>query len=151
MLFLFNRQYLQDRSEIDTHFSNTLFDTSLEKIMMYQNNLSSSIATYYFEDNYQQANCLVLSCDKNLAHKLNISISPDKYTNDLFPIDFSQVYIKDLIGHNNNEIYHIKHTDNNYFFFISKGVDAEQTISFIEQYKKRSYLMVQSWKKRKMS
>ena len=57
MLFLFNRQYLQDRSEIDTHFSNTLFDTSLEKIMMYQNNLSSSIATYYFEDNYQQANC----------------------------------------------------------------------------------------------
>lgn len=93
--------------------------------------------------------CLLLSNDKNLARKLSVNPSPDIYTQDLFPIDYNQVTIKDIIENDKEEVTFIKSESDNYYFMIAKGHDATDTIRLIDMYKKKSYAMQKAWTKRK--
>lgn len=143
-----NHQFLSTEKISDTIDVSDFSLTSIGFLINHQNQLQSSIGLYFIQTSSEDY-CLLLSNDKNLARKLSVNPSPDIYTQDLFPIDYNQVTIKDIISNDKEEVTFIKSEHDNYYFMIAKGHDATDTIRLIDMYKKKSYAMQKAWTKRR--
>lgn len=124
------------------------YETSVQDLINLQKSIQSTIGYYLFQE-INDCFAIVLSDDKNFANKLGAPISNDIYTNDLFPVDYSEIKIKNLVNNNKDDITCIQTQGNNYFYLVPKGQDSLDTLKFIEMYKKRSYSMQAVWENKR--
>lgn len=148
MKLITNHQYLTTEKINDNFGKKDFSSLSIGQLIEHQNLISSTIGLYLFSSENREF-CLLLSNDKNLAKKLSITPSPDFFTQDLFPVDYNQISLKNILIQDNDEVTFIKNNNGNYYYMIAKDTDAENTLKFIDIYKKKSYAMQNYWAKRK--
>lgn len=150
-MFLFkNYQYTEESKVVDSTIKKEIKNISLEDLINHQNVLNSSIGTYLMINSNDEMCFLLLSNDKKLANKLGIKNEYDKYTGDMFPINYNEMYVNDILKEKSGNIIKIKHNDDNYFLLLTKGEDCDSMFYIIESYKKRSYTMQKYWKDKKL-
>lgn len=126
------------------------YETTVQDLINIQHSIGSTIGYYLFQE-VNDCFAIVLSDDKNFANKLGAPISNDIYTDDLFPIDYNDIKIRDLVNNNKDDITCIQTNNNSYFYLVPQGQDSLDTLKFIEMYKKRSYAMQAVWENKRNS
>lgn len=150
MKLINNFQFLPEAKINDDFGKKNFQQLSIGELIEHQKNINSHIGLYFFTKDEKNF-CLLLSNDKNLARKLSISPSPDVYTQDLFPVNYNEISLSDVLCQDKDDVTFINNENGNHYFMIAKGVDAINTLTFIDLYKKKSYAMQKSWARRKNS
>lgn len=148
MQLITNHQYLPNEKINDNFGKKDLSSLSIGELIEHQKSIFSSIGLYHFSNDNRNY-CLLLSNDKNLAKKLSIIPSVDFFTHDLFPVNYNQISLENVLKNDKDDVTFINNHHGNYYFMIAKDIDAENTLTFIDTYKKKSYAMQKSWAKRK--